>query len=52
MVKQTKGKIIVDVIKLMSEHGFFELFRWNTETPVVLAIAPTEVLTTLLQYRR
>ena len=50
--KQTKGKIIVDVIKQMSQHSFLELFRGKTKTPFILAIAPTEVLTTMLQYRR
>ena len=49
MGKQTEGKIIVDVIKQMSQHGFLGL---NTKTLFILVIAPTEVLTTVLQYRR
>ena len=33
MAKQTEGKVIVDIIGKMSQHSFFELFRWNTKTP-------------------
>ena len=52
MAKQTEEKTTVDIIKKMTQHNFFELFRRNTKTPITLAIAPTEVLITLLQYRR
>ena len=27
MAKKTKGRILVDIIKKMSQHSFFELFR-------------------------
>ena len=52
MAKQTKRKITVDIMKKMSQHSFIELFRWNTKTPLTFAIAPTDVLITVLQYRR
>ena len=39
MAKQTKGKIIVDVIK-KSQHSFYELFR----SQFTFGIVPTEVL--------
>ena len=39
VAKQTKGKMIVDVIK-KSQHSFYELFR----SPFTFGIVPTEVL--------
>ena len=39
MAKQTKGKMIADVIK-KSQHSFYELFR----SPFTFGILPTEVL--------
>ena len=30
MAKQTKGQIIVDIIRKISQHSFFELFGWKT----------------------
>ena len=39
VAKQTKGKMIADVIK-KSQHSFYELFR----SPFTFGIVPTEVL--------
>ena len=44
--------IIVNVIKPMSQHSFFELFTWNTKTAFTFVITPTEVLIVISQYRR
>ena len=37
-------EIIIDVIKKMTQHNFFELFGWNIKAPFTFAIILTEVL--------